>query len=172
MQETTSSCKMPHWYNVLKLLDFQKGYESVGQWNTNSAKIILKSGNYKTLSHFFHTTFVPVGSTQPSFVTSLLQPTISWTDCHYDLPPSLLHALLPPLGPWHPDRTHGCLCGQAQHWQGWGGSSPCWRPWAGGQSTYRALGAAPALSVPTICHLGPKLPDCTSFLLIRSFPTS
>lgn len=52
------------------------------------------------------------------------------------------------------------------------GSSPCWRPWAGGKSTYRALGAAPAFSVPRFCHLGPKLPDCTSSLLIRSFPTS
>lgn len=31
----------------------------------------------------------------------------------------------------------------------------------GVDSTYRALGAVPTLSVPKICHLGPKLPDCT-----------
>lgn len=46
---------------------------------------------------------------------------------------------------------------------GWG-----WVVWA----TFRPTGAALALSVPIICHLGLKLPACTSTLLNRSFPSS
>lgn len=102
--------------------------------------------------------------------------TISWIDCHCDLPHSLLHALLPPLGPWHPDNTHGWLLGQALVGVGWGGSARVHHLAGGhGRGVSQLIGPweLPQLfSVPIICHLGPKLPDCTSSLLVRSFPES
>lgn len=105
----------------------------------NTSKNIAKVHTVGILIHCM----VQMGSTEPPLVATLLHPsTISWIDYHCDLPHTLLHARLPPLGPWHTDRTHGCLWGQALEGDGlvmveWGacwislGSSPCWRPWAG-----------------------------------------
>lgn len=165
---------------ALIIFDFLSFWDSCYMENTSKMLMTCqkfhKIGNFYTRQHFFNK--IGTNGVNSAPFCHHTPSTISWIDYHCDLPHSLLHALLPLLGPWHPDRTQWWLWGQALVGVGvcaWWidlGSSPCSRPWAGGQSTYRALEAAPALSVPVICHLGPQLPDCTSFLLIRSFPTS